>query len=59
MKAASLSHKLEASIAEVSRLQELLPPNGALVAPAEEPNVDSFVDTNFLKRTQTHKEKYR
>ena len=59
MKAASLSHKLAASIAEVNRLLGLLPPNGALVTPAEEQNVDTFVDTNVLKRIQTHKEKHR
>ena len=59
MKAASLSHKLEASIAEVSRLQGFFPPNGALVAPTQEQNIDTFVDTNVLKRTQTHEEKYR
>ena len=43
-------------MAEVSRLPWLLTPNGALVAPAEEQNVASFVDTNVPKRTQTHKE---
>ena len=31
-------------------------PNGVLLAPAEEQNVASFVDTNVPKRTQTHKE---
>ena len=39
------------------QLQGLLPPNRVLVAPAEEKNVSSFVDTNILKRT--HKQKHR
>ena len=59
IKDASRSHKLEAAMAQVRRLQGLLPPNGALAAPAKEQNFASFVDTNVLKRTQTHKEKHR
>ena len=35
---------------EVSRLQGLLPPNGALAAPAVEQNFPSFLDTNFYKK---------
>ena len=44
-------------MAEVSRLPWLLAPSGALVAPAEEQNVASFVDTNDSKNNTNTQEK--
>ena len=49
IKDASRSHKLEAAMAQVRRLQGLLPPDGALAAPAKEQNFASFLDTNLYK----------
>ncbi|XP_063948206.1 BOI-related E3 ubiquitin-protein ligase 1-like [Daucus carota subsp. sativus] len=50
IKVASLSNKLEAAMAEVSRLQGLLPPNDTLAAPAEAQNVASFAHTNVSEK---------